>query len=247
MRTSDSKVIVGIIFVLIILTVNIDSRQVFVIKAFPSSYQDIQQSIHRPMTKQPSKTQRPLVVKRSQLEDLEEVMPAKRKRGPSCLFRCLRFGQLHPAQCHMMCWSVDRQFKCLFEIEVSFMNIIWIYLESPLPFHSARPLFENVPKDKYKYDIGGREDISWNLVNSHYLVTGPFLLSFAQLFRWMKMTVKELVDQSKLYQAEEDEEYRGGNPDINSLGVGDRRQRLLGLNILCCQRQQCRHSYWNDS
>ena len=35
--------------------------------------------------------------------EVKEI-PVKRKRGPSCLFRCLRFGKLHPAQCHMMCW-----------------------------------------------------------------------------------------------------------------------------------------------
>ena len=34
----------------------------------------------------------------------EQLLPAKRKRGPKCLFRCLRFGKLHPAQCHMFCW-----------------------------------------------------------------------------------------------------------------------------------------------
>ena len=33
----------------------------------------------------------------------EQLLPAKRKRGPKCLFRCLRFGKLHPAQCHMFC------------------------------------------------------------------------------------------------------------------------------------------------
>ena len=99
MRTSDSKVIVGIITTLIILTVNIQARQVIVIRPFPTtSFKEIQQ--HHPMTVPPSsKTYR--LVKRSQLE--EEVMPVKRKRGPSCLFRCLRFGKLHPAQCHMMC------------------------------------------------------------------------------------------------------------------------------------------------
>ena len=34
----------------------------------------------------------------------EQLLPVKRKRGPKCLFRCLRFGKLHPAQCHMFCW-----------------------------------------------------------------------------------------------------------------------------------------------
>lgn len=41
------------------------------------------------------------------------VVDISLQRSPSCMIRCLRYGALHPAQCHMMCWVLSVEWDFL--------------------------------------------------------------------------------------------------------------------------------------
>ena len=127
MSSSNRKVLVPI---LIFLTVSLESRQIYILSssssipvavAEPPQYVKIQ-SLDRNIVRRNFEGMARVEDDKSQFEDM---MPAKKKRGPSCLFRCLRFGKLHPAQCHMMCWSSCVQ--SIFIFIVYLLNYIIIY------------------------------------------------------------------------------------------------------------------------
>ena len=128
-------------------------------------------------------------------------------------------------------------------LKINWFLIKWMKpnnFQSILEIQECLFLFENIPKHKNKDDVGDREDVSGHLVHRHHRLSAP-PLPLTQLLpvRW----VQQLVDQSELNQAEEDKEYWAGNPDINSLGVGDRGQRLLSLYVLSGECKQSCHSW----
>ena len=107
MRSSGRTVtlsLVTVIFIIQLHAVTVQTRSQIFIATNPVVLRQVQNQRQLRSVEFIQHTRQARSYHKKQEVEVKEI-PVKRKRGPSCLFRCLRFGKLHPAQCHMMCWK----------------------------------------------------------------------------------------------------------------------------------------------